>query len=126
MSSDDGRLDDRYVGGGIEDAACHARAARDFFDATVTISNVAAAAANELPVVPGVASAASASLWGPAVAASEEVGQQLGSAAAALREQSARAAVEAARDAVDFAGKMGIPTVPPEITRRALTEYQEE
>lgn len=115
-------LDDGYVRDGINDAVRHARAARDFFDATVTISNVAAAAAATfeppVPVVPPV----SGSLWAPAVAGSDEICQQVGSAAAALRERSARAAVDAAREAVDYAHKMGIQAVPAEIARRALEE----
>jgi hypothetical protein len=112
-------FDDGYVQGGVEDAARYACAARDFMDATITISDVNAASVGEqLPLSSPFAPAVpSNSMWAPAALACDEVGQHIVEAEAALRERASRAAVDSAREAVEFGREVGI-AVPPEIEGR--------
>lgn len=98
----------------------YARTAREFMDATITISDVNAAFSGEqLPLSsPSARAVPPNSMWAPAAPACDAVRQHVVEAEAALRERASRAAVDSAREAVEFGRGVGI-AVPPEIAQRA-------
>jgi nucleotide-binding universal stress UspA family protein len=94
------------------------RAATDFMDATIALSDLGAKVAAASPPMRLAPELPPGSMWAEVEAANQSVREQVADAAEAVRARAAAAAVHNAREAVEFAQQHGIP-VPPHILQRA-------
>lgn len=111
MTDEDGQA-------GLPVDARYDRAAMDFMDATIALSDLGAKAAAAAPPTRPAQELPPVSMWGEVEAANQSVREQVAAAAEAVRAQAAAAAVRNAREAVEFGQQHGIP-VPPHIVQRA-------
>jgi nucleotide-binding universal stress UspA family protein len=94
------------------------RAATDFMDATIALSDLGAKVAAASPPMRLAPELPPGSMWAEVEAANQSVREQVADDAEAVRARAAAAAVHNAREAVEFGQQHGIP-VPPHILQRA-------
>jgi hypothetical protein len=104
-------------GHGVPSDARYDRAAMDFMDATIALSDLDAKFAAASPPMRPAPELPTDSVWGEVEAANQTVGYQVAAAAEALRARVAISAVENAQEAVEFGLQNGI-SVPPHIVER--------
>jgi hypothetical protein len=103
---------------GTPDDARYDRAAIDFMEATIALSDLGAKfAATSHPMRPAQGLPPD-SLWAPAEAAHRTIGEQVARESEAVRARAAASAIDNAREAVEYGQQHGIP-VPQRIIERA-------
>jgi nucleotide-binding universal stress UspA family protein len=103
---------------GMADDARDDRAATDFMDATIALSDLGAKVAAAPYPMRTAQELPPDSMWAPVEAAHETIGEQVARAAGAVKARAAASAIDNAREAVEYGQQHGIP-VPQHIIERA-------